>query len=54
MRDAQADRWRKVASAYLKLLPRDCAFTLDVFRAQRRLLKDLDMNVQWMKSLHNL
>ena len=42
----EGGRWRKAASAYLELLPRDCAFTLDVFRAQRQLLFDLGLNVQ--------
>ena len=46
VRDAPTDRWRKAASAYLKLLPRDSAFTLDLFRAQRQLLFDLDLNAQ--------
>ena len=46
VREAQTDRWRKAASAYLKLLPRDSAFTLDLFRAQRQLLFDLDLNAQ--------
>ena len=46
VREAQTDRWRKAAPAYLKLLPRDSAFTLDLFRAQRQLLFDLDLNAQ--------